>query len=564
MSAASPSLSGVTSAECLSIREYLDVVGPELRDVLGLSTSASSEASGSLSEVLLPPFESPQLSFPEQPRLEMIASRSVMVVGPTGVGKSTLGASLLASFPGQRGWIMTSRQAMRFSRWSPLLAALRADPLHPLIELQVDQPSRRSSEPTLSVGMFVAESAAQDAFPSPNTTTRRVEMMRTIRGWIDRLRGDRGNKEPTMVVIDDWGSLVNLLLDDPVASSTTSATRSAVAQLIASSLTEEGLQVVLLTEEGEDLRMGSVIDTYATLSFQEVGGRQVRTLELRGRGSRFSEPRLPFLVADSRVTLPPAFPGNAFGWDYDPSAPASTSEGLWPGSSDLTKLMGRIARRSLTYIEYEPGVPTDALVAMVSGIGVSACLAGGACLSLAPPEAVAPMLERASAESRLHPRLFKDMRFFSLDLGEVPETSESRKFLLPFAVPRSGTGAVPNAETASWLAGLSPTAPKVALISTEGYLAMAEALGGPTNLVAASRAASLQLQAGWSVVVTCSTENMARNPTSLPVDRRIHLFMDEGRLFAYGTQPRTPLWSLSARPSDHHSSDLHLVVELAA
>jgi hypothetical protein len=563
MSATHPPLPGLCPSDGRTSAADLSAVGPELRDVLGLSAPSVGDVPDSLFEMPGTLVEPRQLAFPSQPRLEMSSARSVMVVGPSGVGKSTLGATLLASFPGHRGWITTSRQARRFSCWSALLDQLRADLIHPLVELQLHLPSGQSSSTANGEGSLEGGPTAAGSAPSPMTSTRRVEMMRIIRGWIARLRDNRADREPTMVVIDDWGSLVNLLLDDPVASCTPPATRSAVAQLLATSLTEEGMQIVLLTEEGEDLRMGSVIDTYATLNFEEVGGRQVRTLELRGKGPVASEPRLPFLVGEGRVTLPPTFPGNAFGWDYDASVPAWTPEGLWPGSSDLAKLLGRVAPGSLTYLEFEEGVPTVALVALTAGLGLSACRAGGACLALAPPEAQAPMIGRAITESRAHPRPFSQMRFLSIDRGSELGGAEEQGFTLPFSVPKVGSDSGAPDEVSRWVSGLPAHAPKVALISTEGYLAMAEEAGAPKNLSAASRGASRLQSQHWAVVVTSSIENMARHPTALPIDRRVRLFMDEGRLFAYGTQPRTPLWSLSARPSAR-SRDLHLVVELAA
>lgn len=558
MSATTSSIRPIDAEDREAVRQYFEVVGLEVQDALGIGEPGDLASGGSVRPVLPSVAEATQVAYPGFPSLSGIPGRTILVEGPTGIGKSTLAASLLSAFCGHRGWITTTRQALSFLHQSTVLNELRLSPTFPLFEVHLgSEPSTVAIE-GYSTSLFTAGS-----IHPTRTPVGRAEIMRTIQGWLDQVRGARSRDFPTMVVIDDWGNLVNSLLDDPVGCATPPQVRSAVGQLLLSSLAEEGLHLVMLTEEGEEIHMGSTVETTVRLAMHEQDGRALRTLEVRSRrGGSLREPRMPFLVSQGRFRLPPPFPSDAIAWDYDPSASPYNPAGLWPGSSDLAKIFGRVAAGTLTLLELGKGVPLAGLSALTQGLALSAARAGGGAVVVPPPGSLGPLMERAVREGSRHPRIAQGMRF----VGDDPNLQRSAAdlgMLLPLAKGPDPAKPWPWHVIEEYLDALPSSSPKLILLSVEGARAITHRMeSSVTGAVAPVLAAKALRQKGYTMVISERVENPVFSQHAMPQARQYRLFTQEGRVFIYGTCPRTPVWNLSARryvPSFDH----HLVVESA-
>jgi KaiC protein len=330
--------------------------------------------------------QAPELSLPSE--LRTFISRpgplSLLVRGPPGSGKTTLGLALLEAFRGSRVLITNRVDESELRRDFPWLVhggptsiqVIEAqDSTHSLVEAAAAVNSLSSiltPDGSHDLGKFLF-------LPQP---------IQVAYACIDPTR-------PTLVVIDSWDALVEEFMGREPAKDHPAPSREEVERLLLTYMERSGVTLVLILEREVQSQLDYLVNAVVATERTTIEGRLERWLYVpKLRGQRIETPSYPFTLEDARFrAIPPFTFRRASSGALGPRAivcepsPKEFDDRIWPGCTDFAVAFGMLEIGTTTVIETDPEVPDTFTHLLLDPVIVQTLRAGGRVLLFPSPGA---------------------------------------------------------------------------------------------------------------------------------------------------------------------------------
>jgi KaiC/GvpD/RAD55 family RecA-like ATPase len=509
-----------------------------------------SEAAVSISRVEAPP-RVPPIRVNVEPCLppelstfvSKIGSRSLLVRGPPGSGKSTLGLALLEAFEGTRILVTNRVDEVELREDYPWL---QLDGANPIQVVEAQDSSRGLNEAAEAVNSISGLVTGADSADMRNFLLL-PEAIQVAYALIDVNR-------PSIVVVDSWDALVEDFMEKGNSTKRPVATREEVERLLLSYMRRTSVTLVLILERDIQSQLDYLVHAVVTTERKTVDGRLERWLYVpKLRGQRIETPSYPFTLEGARFrALPPfrfrkksAGSRAAHAVEGEPS-PEEYHDKIWPGCVDFVMAFGMLEIGTTTVIETDSEVPDTITHLLLDPPIVQTIRAGGRVMLIPSPgsrlvEFYDPLRAIFSAEV-----LAAQLRIFSAAGKQaIPVEVEPVMFALPES---KGTGDDPIFHTAfDFIGGGGRTGvPNLIIRTTGGERALSQALGlgvTPENF-AGIAAAYVNRLATHQIIVGNTGDALLASLNDLGtmhLQVRAHL----GRYFINGLRPFTPLYAIT-------------------
>jgi KaiC/GvpD/RAD55 family RecA-like ATPase len=482
--------------------------------------------------------------------LALSGPQTLVIRGPPGTGKTTLGVALLEEFTGERVLITGRVPRERLLHDAPHLAHTAG----PSFEI-VDTTDAAGPEETYRALARVSELLHPDEADARGLSGFLWLPEPVQKAWARLHAGTRA-----VVVIDSWTALVEPYLRSVPANQPGAPSPMEVQRELLHRMRTVEAHLILILEDTEPSDVEYLVDGVVTTSRQLFDNRLERWLALpKLRGIRIQNATYPFTLDDGRFhclpQLPSELPASEIYSDADPSPQPLL---LWPGSTEFAAAFGRLRAGEVTLVEYDSEVPL--YIPRVLSIPIAAdLLRRGGRLLVAPP----PLLPPEEVWELLHPFLpaadFEErVRILSAHVDEsTEEKAESGEeyalytTLLP--IPRiTDPGRPASGRSPEAIRFLrTPTAegtPNLALMYIEGMRTIARLQGMPFTP---------------DTFPAVTTQYIYHAPAHLfyfarigdPLAEAIHGYVSlhlrirdrEGRALLYGVRPRTGTYACEPR-----------------
>jgi GvpD gas vesicle protein len=493
-----------------------------------------------------PQYQAPELSLPSE--LRTFVSRpgplSLLVRGPPGSGKTTLGLALLESFRGSRILITNRVDESELRGDFPWLVLGGSDSIQ-VIEAQD------------STHGLVEAAAAVNSLSSILTPAGSQDMGRFL--WLPQpiqiAYACIDPSRPTLVVIDSWDALVEEFMGREPAKGHPAPNREEVERLLLGYMARSGVTLVLILEREVQSQLDYLVNAVVATERTTVEGRLERWLYVpKLRGQRIETPSYPFTLEGARFRAIPPFTFRRASsgslsrraMACEPS-PKEYKDRIWPGCADFALAFGMLETGTTTVIETDPEVPDTFTHMLLDPAIVQTLRAGGRVLLIPSPGArlidfYDPLRASFSAET-----LATQLRIFSIagDVG-VPAEAKSVMFALPQG-PSKGVNPIFSAAFEFMREGGDrPGVPNLIIRTAGGERALAQALGlGVTPENFAGVAAAYVTGLPTHQIVIGNTGDPLLN--SLKDLGTVHLQLRArlGRYFLNGLRPFTPRYVIT-------------------
>jgi len=466
--------------------------------------------------------------------MERDPSRSLLIRGEAGTGKTTFALTLLTAFPGHR--IYLSNRV-------------------PLAELEQDYPWLRSEGTEIHIvegakGSDRLRETARSIRQSGKLVDLRRDLEVAEELWLPDSVTDAYSRVPPgergMIVIDSWDALVERYIGPSTDGPGRLPDRAEIERILMGLMERARVQLVLVAEREQSSQLDYLVDGVVSCSTLHDEGRLERWVHLKKlRGVRITHSSYPFSLDGARFQCIAPLRGLSLPVLSSPEPdPDPTPGGLWPGSVRFAEDFGRLAFGRATLIETDLDVPAEAVILFLTPIFSQVASQGGRALHILPP--------RASPESVLHayraicsPEEFVDrVRIFS-----------------PLRAPRKGSNAAILDRVV--LPALGPVSEDTTPRMREGTDFLAEGVAnGRTGLVAVWLTGLEHASVGAPnpytrqnvpvilerVLEIGNLHAVMVGPTNDPFTEtlremasiRIQMRAKHGRVFIYGLAPPTP------------------------
>jgi hypothetical protein len=480
------------------------------------------------------------LRAPQLPRelaefLSLPESQVLLLRGPAGTGKSTLGAELLRRLEGNLVLVTPEEEGVddRFSGSRGPEGASR------VLRVSVAHEHRTSARAGEADRGFLLAAGPIGPYGRGERAP-----------WIDEVVGSIPAGAHSFVVVDHW----SIPTDDAEPSSGHALTSAAQYEReiheLRTALEGTATHLILIANTDPSEAAMPSVDGVLETGFEALTGGPIRILTLRKlRGVPITTARYPYSLANGRfrcvMPLPPNF--QAPGAPPDP-APAEREGFLWPGSSEFAQVFGWLRFGAVTSIGLTEAVPDYVETSLATPITASALLSGGRAVWVPPPtrlpeEIVESLLRWVPAQT-----VADGLRILSA-AGE-PGNPLLDKILLrvqPSAstesTPSAGAGARVTpafAEGHTFLQGTTPGRAALYLLSFDGLRAAAAVTGArydpATFPILVARYARLP---GFHGITIRSVDDPLASTTAGFTETVLRAEMRHGRVFLSGIRPET-------------------------
>jgi len=461
-------------------------------------------------------------------------SRSILIRGEAGTGKTTLALTLLTTFPGQR--VFVSNRV-------------------PLSELEQDYSWLRSEESGIQVIQGTArDEMVRDRARSIEKSGELVDA-RSDRHMIDELWlpdsiTDAYSRVPEsergMIVVDSWDALVERYVGSPSSAKSPLPDRAEIERVLVGLMERSHVQLVLIVERDSPSQLDYLVDGVVFCTTQHDGGRLERWIHLKKlRGVRITHSSYPFSLDGARFQCFAPLHGSARPLLREPDPdPHPTPGFIWPGSSQFAENFGRLPIGRATLIETDLDVSSEAAVLFCTPIFSQIARLGGRALHILPPRASPETVLRAyraliSDEEFIHSvRIFSPLR----SPAKGADAAVLEQVVLPALTPVPDDTTPRMQEGIRFLTeGASSGAPNIIAVWLTGLEHASVGAPNPytrTNLpVIVERV--LESAPGHMIMLGPSTHPFTEGLREM-ASIRIEMQSKHGRVFVYGRAPHTP------------------------
>jgi KaiC/GvpD/RAD55 family RecA-like ATPase len=461
-------------------------------------------------------------------------SRSLLIRGEAGTGKTTLALTLLTAFPGNRVYISNRV---------------------PLAELEQDYAWLRTENAGIHVIQGTkASDRVREMARSIEQSGKLVDLRRdheiAEELWLPDAVTDAYSQVPEnergMIVIDSWDALVERYVGPSTVGQGHLPDRAEIERILVGLMERSRVQLVLVAERDVSSQLDYLVDGVVSCTTQYDEGRLERWVHLKKlRGVRITHSSYPFSLDGARFQCIAPLLGIARPVLMPPEPdPEPTPGFLWPGSAQFAEDFGRLPIGRATLIETDLDVPAEAVVLFLTPIFSQVASQQGRALHILPP--------RASPESVLHayralysPEEFVDrVRIFSPLRAPAKGTNAAilDRVLLPVISPVSEDTSPRMTEGIRFLAeGATQGRPNLVAVWLTGL--QHASVGAPNPYTRANVPVIVErvLETGnlHAVMVGPSTDPFTEGLREM-ASIRIQMRVKHGRVFVYGLAPRTP------------------------
>jgi GvpD gas vesicle protein len=493
-----------------------------------------------------PPAQLPELCLPSE--LRTFVSRpgplTLLVRGPPGSGKTTLGLALLGAFRGSR-ILITNRVDQ---------AELRGD--FPWLELEgansIQVIEAQDSTHGLVEAAAAVNSLSSILSPEGNEDLGKFmwlpQPVQVAYACIDPSR-------PTLVVIDSWDALVEEFMGRTPSRDHPAPSREEVERLLLTYMQRSGVTLVLILEREDQSQLDYLVNAVVVTERKTIEGRLERWLYVpKLRGQRIDTPSYPFTLEDARFrAIPPFTFRRASSGSLSPRAivcepsPKEFDDRIWPGCTDFAAAFGMLEIGTTTVIETDSEVPDTFTHLLLDPVIVQTLRAGGRVLLFPSPGARLVDFYDPLRAMFSHDALANQLRIASI-AGNAGVPAEAQRVML--ALPQSPANGVDPIFSAAleFMRGEGGRrgVPNLIIRTTGGERAVAQAHGlgvTPENFagVAAAYVTSLPTH---QIVIGNSGDPLLASLKDLGT---VHLQLRArlGRYFLNGLRPFTPRYVIA-------------------
>ena len=461
-------------------------------------------------------------------------SRSMLIRGEAGTGKTTLALTLLTTFPGQR--IFVSNRV-------------------PVSELEQDYSWLHTEEPPIQVIQGsprddMIRERARSIEKSGDLVDARADRRLADELWLPDSITDAYSRIPEgqrgMIVVDSWDALVERYVGSPSSAKPDLPDRAEIERLLIGLMERSHVQLVLIVERDSPSQLDYLVDGVVFCTTQHDGGRLERWIHLKKlRGVRITHSSYPFTLEGARFECFVPLHGSARPILRPPEPDPNPTPGfIWPGLTQFAENFGRLPIGRATLIETDLDVSSEAAVLFCTPIFSEIARLGGRAFHILPPRASPETVLRAYRALVSDEEFVRTVRIFS-----------------PLSSPTKGADAAILSRV--MIHGLSPVPDDTTPRMQDGIRFLAE--GGDTgapNVIAvwltglehaSVGATNPYTRTNLPVIVERVLESSPMHmlmvgPSSHPFTEgmremasiRIEMQSKHGRVFVYGRAPHTP------------------------
>jgi KaiC/GvpD/RAD55 family RecA-like ATPase len=273
--------------------------------------------------------------------------QSILVRGPPGAGKTSLGLALLEAFSGERILVTERVSEPELRRDFPWFLPGGTEPIQIVNAMEHTRGLAESAAAVNSMSGII-NPASRDALGDFLLLPDAVQVAFAC---IDP-------KQPVMVVIDSWDALVEAYMARGPADHHGMANREDIERLLLGTMQRSEVTLVLILEREEQSQLDYLVIAVVSTEKQMVEGRLERRLYIpKLRGQRLETPSYPYTLEGAKFQpIPPIRSGNTLHgapapWHGEASPRPRGREGAsGPGGPTSPSLLGvsRWERRPLS------------------------------------------------------------------------------------------------------------------------------------------------------------------------------------------------------------------------
>lgn len=460
--------------------------------------------------------------------------QSLLIRGPPGSGKTTLGLALLENYPGRKVLISSRVSKDELLRQFPRLGQDGGVTV-------VDGGQLRETLPRTGSVVRGAQQLLVDAEADP--TARGLWLPSPVREALGHLRPEQG----ALVVIDSWDALIERYLGSRLGSTGGLPDRPELERDLLDLMGQGPLFVALVVEGAAPTNLDYLVNGVLETGWEGGDGRPERWVRLlKLRGVRIDSRQYPFSLEAGRFhcITPLAGSPSPFVARAEPE-PDPAPGTVWPGSTDYAQAFGRLGVHRLTFLERDDGVPDVAPRLLVSTAVAHVLRSGGRVGATLPPTVLPEEFHRTYGHVVPRADFVRQVRLLT-----AARASDLPEDLRPIVLP----GLDPHA------VGTEPRSPELERFLSEGP---ADRPGLLVTWLSGIRAVDRTVPPAYTAeslagitlhyVMHCPIHAIFVGSSADPLTGllrtmasvRLRLHQRHGRVFLYGEQPVTTSYVLA-------------------
>jgi KaiC/GvpD/RAD55 family RecA-like ATPase len=483
---------------------------------------------------------------PEELRkfLQLPGPQSMLIRGPPGSGKSTLGLALLEAASGTRVLLTNRVSSAELAREFPWLGENGSTAIQ-----VVD-----ASEMEISLhGISNAAAQATIAYEPGSHEKESLSEFLTLPPPVQEAYSRLPSDGPSTLVVDSWDALVEHFLGRRSRHAVIGLDRAELERMLLRWMARSPTHLILVLETEAQTQLDYLVNGVVVTRREQVNDRLERWLFLpKLRGIRIGNASYPYTVEGAKFQcIEPLRPYSKISRGQVEPESDPLPGFMWPGSRSFAEAFGRLPVGGLTLLELGEDVPEEVVQHLLYPAKVHALRTGGRVLVIPSSALSADDIWGPIEEARLPGHLSDVFRVLDVS-GQLERglRGGSKTRLASLISLRSMPAPDPardpdDNEISRWLkGGVVGGPPGLVTMSGSGVESLAIAMKTPiTAEVAASLPASLRATLGQNhlhLIAIIRSQSTLLAPVRSLASIHIRLLDRQGRVLIYGLKPWTP------------------------
>jgi KaiC/GvpD/RAD55 family RecA-like ATPase len=309
--------------------------------------------------------------------LQLPGPQSLLIRGPPGSGKTTLGLALLEAAAGARVHVANRVSISELTREFPWLGENGTS----TIEL-VD-----ASDLEISLHGMSQAIAAADVLDATGKEKEMLAEFLELPSPIQNAWSLLTPNAPSTVVVDSWDALVEHYLGRKFRGSPTRIDRAELERILLRVMGRSPSHLILILETDQQSQLDYLVNGVVVTRRELVNDRLERWLHLpKLRGIRIANATYPYTVEGAKFQcIEPLRPYTELHRGQVDPEPDAMPGFMWPGSKGFAEAFGRLGVGRITLIETEEEVPDYVIQHLLTPPKVQAVRNGGRVLVIPAP-----------------------------------------------------------------------------------------------------------------------------------------------------------------------------------
>jgi KaiC/GvpD/RAD55 family RecA-like ATPase len=474
--------------------------------------------------------------------LQLPGPQSLLIRGPPGSGKTTLGLALLEQAAGTRILVtnrVSSEELLREFPWLGKDGSSKIE-IVDTADLQYED-------------IAATKKAASRVLETEPRDRAELADFLTLPTAVQKAWSQIPTHSPSTVVIDSWDALIEHALGDSAARPDGPRDRAAVERALLRWMGRAPAHLVLVLETDLQGQLDYLVNGVAVTRRELVNDRLERWLHLpKLRGIRIANGAYPYTVEGAKFQcIEPLRPYTEIHRGHIDAKPDEMPGFIWPGSRSFADAFGRLALGRVTVIEVDDEVPDYVVQHLLTPPKIQTVLSGGRVMVIPSPSLTADDIFLPIEDAHPPGRLSDLFRVLDVtgQLARATRGSHPERLASLLATkdigPPDPTADPEDNEISRWLSGgVRGGAPSLATLYETGMEALGVALKVPitpesTRILASSIQASLVGQ-NHHVIAVGRINSPLLQPIRALASIHLRLTDRQGRELIYGLKPWTP------------------------